>query len=192
MPASAFSSLDASSAMSDPSSASAPALAPASLSPTTSLASQLLSGCEARGLALAVAESLTGGLLSAAIVEIPGASRVYRGSVTAYATPLKAQILGVDQELLAEHGPVHPVVAAQMAGGVARVLGADLGISTTGVAGPGPADGHPAGTVFVAASLGEQILVRPLHVEGDRAAVRAASVAQALECALELFSNEPS
>lgn len=157
---------------------------------TEVLASQLLSRCEELGVHLAVAESLTGGLLSAALVEIPGASRVYRGSVTAYATPLKAQILGVDAELLAQHGPVHSEVAAQMAGGVARVLGADLGISTTGVAGPGPADGHLAGTVFVAASLGERVLVRPLHLDGDRDAVRTASVQQALECALELLSGE--
>ncbi|MEU6658670.1 CinA family protein [Streptomyces sp. NPDC046821] len=103
-----------------------------------------------RGQTLAVAESLTGGLVAAEITSVPGASRVFRGSVTSYATELKRDVLGVDGTLLAERGAVDPDVAQQMATGVRRALGADWGISTTGVAGPDEQDGQPVGTVFVA------------------------------------------
>ncbi|MFD4653286.1 CinA family protein [Streptomyces sp. NPDC056721] len=103
-----------------------------------------------RGETLAVAESLTGGLVAADITSVPGASRVFRGSVTSYATELKRDVLGVDGTLLAERGAVDPEVALQMATGVRRVLGADWGIATTGVAGPDEQDGQPVGTVFVA------------------------------------------
>ncbi|MGW4392820.1 CinA family protein [Streptomyces sp. NPDC004685] len=103
-----------------------------------------------RGETLAVAESLTGGLVAADITSVPGASRVFRGSVTSYATELKRDVLGVDGTLLAERGAVDPEVALQMATGVRRLLGADWGIATTGVAGPDEQDGQPVGTVFVA------------------------------------------
>lgn len=114
------------------------------------------------GSTVAVAESLTGGLLAAALVDVPGASATFRGSVTAYATELKASVLGVDEGLLAVHGPVHPVVARQMAEGVRRLLGATYGVATTGVAGPDPQDGQPVGTVHLAvAGPGEVWSVRP-------------------------------
>lgn len=103
-----------------------------------------------RGETLAAAESLTGGLVAAELTSVPGASRVFRGSVTAYATGLKREILGVDGALLAERGAVDPEVARQMAAGVRQVLGADWGTATTGVAGPDPQDGQPVGTVYVA------------------------------------------
>nr|WP_203643699.1 CinA family protein [Streptomyces sp. SID14478] len=109
---------------------------------------RLLTG---RGETLAVAESLTGGLVAAELVAVPGASKAFRGSVTAYATELKHRLLAVDAGLLAAHGPVHPEVALQMAAGVRDALGADWGIATTGVAGPEPQDGQPVGTVYVAA-----------------------------------------
>ena len=102
------------------------------------------------GQTVAVAESLTGGMLCSALVEVPGASAVVRGGVVAYATELKHRLLGVDAGLLAAHGPVDPEVAAQMAHGVRELLGADWGLATTGVAGPGPQDGIAAGTVYVA------------------------------------------
>ncbi|WP_435191633.1 nicotinamide-nucleotide amidohydrolase family protein [Streptomyces sp. bgisy126] len=103
-----------------------------------------------RGQTLAVAESLTGGLLAAELTGVPGASASFRGSVTAYATALKHELLGVDAVLLAERGAVDPEVASQMAAGVRARLGADWGIATTGVAGPEPQDGQPVGTVYVA------------------------------------------
>ncbi|MGW6061559.1 CinA family protein [Streptomyces sp. NPDC055189] len=113
-------------------------------------AAEVLRLLEARGETLAVAESLTGGLVAAEVTVVPGASRVFRGSVTAYATELKQQVLGVDGTLLAERGAVDAEVALQMAAGVRKVMGADWGIATTGVAGPDPQDGQAVGTVFVA------------------------------------------
>ncbi|MFD6031722.1 CinA family protein [Cellulosimicrobium funkei] len=144
---------------------------------------ELLGALEARGWTLATAESLTGGLLSATIVDVPGASRVLRGAVVAYATDVKESVLGVDGDLLAAHGAVHPEVARQMAERVRDVLGADVGVATTGVAGPDPQDGRAPGTVFVAASGPGGTEVRELHLAGDRAAVRAATVAAAVALA---------
>ncbi|MGE9695504.1 MULTISPECIES: CinA family protein [unclassified Streptomyces] len=102
------------------------------------------------GRTLAVAESLTGGLVAAELTAAPGASAAFLGSVTAYETELKHRLLGVDSALLAREGAVHPEVAAQMAAGVRDALGADWGAATTGVAGPEPQDGKPVGTVYVA------------------------------------------
>ncbi|MYS20455.1 nicotinamide-nucleotide amidohydrolase family protein [Streptomyces sp. SID4948] len=136
-----------------------------------------------RGWTLAVAESLTGGLVAAQLAGVPGASRTFRGSVTAYATALKHELLGVDAHLLAERGAVDPEVARQMAAGVRDRLGADWGISTTGVAGPDPQDGQPVGTVFVAAAGpgNEAPRALELNLTGDRTAIRTASVAAILE-----------
>lgn len=139
---------------------------------------RLLAG---RAATLAVAESLTGGLVAAELVAVPGASRAFRGSVTAYATELKHEILGVDAALLAERGAVDPDVAREMAEGVRARLGADWGVATTGVAGPDPQDGQPAGTVFVAVAGPATAVVAPLRLSGDRGAVRRASVAAVLE-----------
>jgi PncC family amidohydrolase len=102
-----------------------------------------------QGRTLAVAESLTGGLVAATIVAVPGASAALRGGVVAYATEVKASVLGVDAGLLARVGAVDPDVADAMAAGVARLLGADYGVATTGVAGPDPQDGHPVGEVWI-------------------------------------------
>ncbi|MFJ3786738.1 CinA family protein [Streptomyces sp. NPDC090093] len=113
-------------------------------------AARVLALLAERGQTLAVAESLTGGLVAAELTGVPGASASFRGSVTAYATALKHELLGVDEALLAERGAVDPEVASQMAAGVRARLGADWGIATTGVAGPDPQDGEPVGTVYVA------------------------------------------
>ncbi|MFJ5933891.1 CinA family protein [Streptomyces sp. NPDC093071] len=113
-------------------------------------AARVLALLAERDQTLAVAESLTGGLVAAELTGVPGASASFRGSVTAYATALKHELLGVDEALLAERGAVDPEVASQMAAGVRARLGADWGIATTGVAGPDPQDGQPVGTVYVA------------------------------------------
>ena len=134
------------------------------------------------GRSLAVAESLTAGMLASTLVDVPGASRVFRGGVVAYATDLKAALLGVDPELLASRGPVDPQVAAQMAAGVRERLDADVGVSTTGVAGPDPQDGQVPGTVFVAVDVRDgPARVRALELDGDRAAVRSGTVQAALD-----------
>nr|WP_304516322.1 nicotinamide-nucleotide amidohydrolase family protein [Cellulomonas sp. JH27-2] len=139
-----------------------------------------------RGMTVATAESLTGGELCSRLVDVAGASDVVRGGVVTYATDTKTSVLGVDAELLARRGPVDPDVARAMARGVRRLLGADVGVATTGVAGPGPSDGHDAGTVFVAVARGPGDgddlvdLVRELHLTGGRDVVRDGAVRAAL------------
>ncbi len=136
-----------------------------------------------QGLTLGCAESLTAGLVAATIADVPGASSVLRGGVVAYATDLKASVLGVEPALLAERGAVDPDVATAMARGVCRVTGSGLGLATTGVAGPDLQDGHPVGEVHVAVVWPERSLVRrrALHLSGDRAAVRRGAVDAVLE-----------
>ena len=129
---------------------------------------------------VATAESLTGGDVGGAICTVPGASAYYRGGVISYAYEVKAQVLGVDAQLLAREGAVHPAVAVQMAVGAARVCGADYAVSTTGVAGPDPADGQPVGTVYIGVCSpgGSEVFER--HYSGDRAQIRAAASADAI------------
>lgn len=137
-------------------------------------------------LTVAVAESLTGGRVAAAITAVPGASAVLRGSVTAYATDLKARVLGVDAALLSRVGAVDPEVARQMALGVRKLCGADVGIATTGVAGPSEQDGKAVGTVYVAV-VGpdpELSVVSPARFEGDRGQIQAAATRLALSNAV--------
>ncbi len=141
------------------------------------------------GLTVATGESLTGGLVSAALVDVPGASHAVLGGVVTYATRLKAQVLGVEQAVLDDGGPVQAEVARQLALGAARLLGADCGIGTTGVAGPGPADGAPAGTVFVAASVAGTVRARRLDVAGTRPLVRRAAVGAGLAVLLGLLED---
>jgi nicotinamide-nucleotide amidase len=155
----------------------APAAEPDDIGQLARQAVELLSQ---RGHTVAVAESLTGGLVSGALTSVAGASLVLRGGVVAYATDLKESLLGVPAELLARQGPVDPEVAAAMAAGVRRVLGATYGVATTGVAGPGPADGKPEGTVFIAVAGPAGIQGRGLQLGGGRQRVRQETVRQAL------------
>jgi nicotinamide-nucleotide amidase len=145
----------------------------------------------ARDETLATAESLTGGALASALVEVPGVSAVYRGGVVPYATPLKHELLGVDAALLAREGAVHPEVARQMADGVRARLAATWGVATTGVAGPDPQDGKEPGTVHIAAAGPSGTLVRSLTLPGDRPSVRAAAVAAALDLLAEALRVQP-
>ncbi len=154
------------------------------------LAARLLHALEARGWSLAVAESLTGGAVCARLVEVPGASRVLRGGVVAYATDLKAGLLGVAPALLAERGAVDPDVAAAMAGGVRARLRADVGLATTGVAGPDPQDGHAPGEVHVAVATPDAVRVASWRLPGDRPAVRGATVTRLLGLALEALGEQ--
>jgi nicotinamide-nucleotide amidase len=161
---------------------------------SVSPAAEVLSALEHRGWTLGVAESLTGGALCAELVSVPGASAVLLGGVVAYATPVKHAVLGVDSGTLAEHGPVHPEVARQMAEGVRRVVGvggrpADVGISTTGIAGPDSPDGQPVGTVHIGVVTPFATQTRALHLDGDRAAIRAHSVSDALGFLLEMLQE---
>lgn len=134
------------------------------------------------GQTIATAESLTGGLLCATIVDVPGASDVLRGGVVAYLPETKSSVLGVDPELLDRVGTVHPDVAAAMAEGAIRVLDATWGVATTGVAGPEPSEGKPVGTVHVAVAGPGGVRTRQLALRGDRALIRE----QAVDAALSL------
>ncbi|NUW40442.1 CinA family protein [Nonomuraea rhodomycinica] len=135
-----------------------------------------------RGATLAVAESLTGGLIGATITSVPGASKAFRGGVVSYATDLKHALLGVPDDLLAREGAVHPDVAAAMAAGVARLCAATYGLAVTGVAGPEPQDGKPVGTVHVAVSgPGGEIWARELRLQGSRERIRVKTVDEAVD-----------
>jgi len=132
-----------------------------------------------RGLSLATAESLTGGLLGGRITNIPGASDYYLGGVVAYATAAKASLLGVAPDLLAGDGPVSEPVAAAMAEGARKAFGADLGLAATGVAGPTEQSGRRVGTLCLGVADAAGTATRTLTAPGDRTQVRlwAASVA---------------
>jgi nicotinamide-nucleotide amidase len=149
------------------------------------LAARIVAALAAKHFRVAVAESLTGGLLVAELISVPGASAVVSGGVVAYNSELKHTLLGVDAEVLSAHGAVHPDVAAQMAAGVRVALAiagepAHIGISTTGVAGPDPQDGQGVGTVYLGFAIGDHILTRQLQLEGGRDAIRAAAVRESL------------
>lgn len=157
-------------------------------------AEALVAGLRTRGWMLGVAESLTGGMLAAAVVDVPGASTVFGGGIVAYATPLKSSLLGVDAQLLHEHGPVHADVAAQMAEGVRRACAvggvpADVGVSTTGIAGPDSPDGQPVGTVHIGIATPGGTQVVSLVLPGTRAEVREAAVRAALQAALRVLED---
>jgi nicotinamide-nucleotide amidase len=148
-------------------------------------AEELLAQLARDGATLAVAESLTGGLLADAFVQVPGASAVFRGGIVAYATDLKHTLLEVAKPLLDQAGPVDSRVAHQMAAGVARQCQTSLGLAVTGVAGPTAQAGQPVGTVFVAVAgrwQGVNVAEVGRHqLSGDRAAIRAQAVRAALE-----------
>jgi nicotinamide-nucleotide amidase len=148
------------------------------------LGRQLVELLTERAETLACAESLTAGLVAATLADTPGASLVLLGAVVAYAPQVKVDVLGVPADLVARVGTVDPAVAVAMAVGARLRLGATWGLSTTGVAGPGPAEGKPAGTVHVAVAGPSGTATRALELKGDRAAVRAAAVEEVLLLAL--------
>ncbi|MCS7478384.1 CinA family protein [Umezawaea endophytica] len=133
-----------------------------------------------RGETVATAESLTAGLVTAALTSVQGSSAVVRGGLVVYATDLKHALAGVDEALLAEHGAVHPEVARQLAVGARTRCGATWGLGLTGVAGPDPQDGVAPGTVHVAVAGAAGTSVETMTLGGDRHEVRAASVVGAL------------
>lgn len=136
----------------------------------------LVAALRAADQSVATAESLTGGLVCATLVDTPGASDVVRGAIVAYQPDLKVDLLGVDPDLIAREGTVHPEVAAQLAVGARTRLSATWGLGTTGVAGPGPAEGHRAGTVHVAVAGPDGVTVRRLDLTGGRESVRHGAV----------------
>lgn len=142
---------------------------------------------------VAVAESLTGGLLSAALTSTSGASLTFRGGLVVYATDLKASLAGVSPPLLERRGAVDPAVAAELARGVRQRLSATWGIGVTGVAGPQPQDGQPVGTVYLAVvgprQAGETI--SELRLAGDRNRIRQQTVEQSVLLLSRVIDSEP-
>jgi nicotinamide-nucleotide amidase len=135
----------------------------------------------ARGATLAVAESLTGGHLAAALTDTPGASAYFLGGSVVYATDAKSSVLGVDPDLLATEGAVSAATAAALAAGVRDLFGATYGLATTGVAGPDEQEGKPVGTLHIGLAGPDGSTTRSLRLPGDRPRIRTYSVVQALD-----------
>ena len=147
-----------------------------------------------RGFRIAVAESLTGGQLVASLIDVAGASVTVVGGVVAYDTAIKSSVLGVSASLLAERGAVDPEVARQMATGVRVALAvdgrpADVGVATTGVAGPEPQDGKPVGTVYVGVAIEDRVFSVPLSLSGTRRDIQQQTVDAALAILIDALSE---
>jgi len=144
----------------------------------------------AGGQTIGTAESLTGGLVAAALTTVPGASAVVRGGIVAYAPDLKSSLLGVPADLINRVGTVHSDVALAMASGARARLGATVGVATTGVAGPDPADGQPVGTVHIAVSAPARAVHEALVLSGDRAEIRRSTVDRLLDLLLRTLMED--
>lgn len=139
-----------------------------------------------QGRTLVTAESITGGGIGAALTDISGSSAVYKGGVIAYTNWVKNQLLGVNEKLLEELGPVSATVAKQMAHGARRVLEADIAVSVTGLAGPqGDSFGNSVGTVYIGFADSRRIEAREYHFSGTREDIRCQTIQAALELILE-------
>ena len=149
-------------------------------------AQALIRGLQAQGLTVATCESLTGGMICAALVDVPGASRVVRGGLITYQTDTKSLLAGVDAGLIETHGVVSAEVARAMAAGARVALQADLPVRGTGVASPGEMGDPPAGTVFVGLASAAGVQAVELHLTGDRQAVRQ----QTVDTAIKLIGQE--
>jgi nicotinamide-nucleotide amidase len=160
--------------------------------PSLALAERLLEACAARGLLLVTAESCTGGLIIGCLTEIPGSSSVVERGYVTYDNRAKQELLGVPAELLARVGAVSEEVARAMAEGALARAAADLALAVTGIAGPsGATPGKPVGLVHLAvARRGQSTLHARELFQGDRSAVRLASVDRALELALSALADE--
>ena len=145
-----------------------------------------------RGMTLGTAESCTGGLIAKRMTDLPGSSAVFKGGIVSYCNEIKANVLGVPQQLLDEYGAVSGQVAKAMAEGARRVLNCDLAVSATGVAGPGcDADGNPAGLVYVALAAPAGTEVRELHLSGaSRERVRTTAAHHAFDLVLRHFRKK--
>src|SRR4051812_3509204 len=142
-----------------------------------------------RDATVAVAESLTGGLLGGALTSTPGSSGTFRGGLIVYATDLKETLAGVPGPLLEAEGPVSASVAAALAAGARDRTGATYGVAVTGVAGPDAQGGQPVGTVHVAVAGPVEGIVRSLRCEGDREQIRAQTVAAALSILADVVTG---
>lgn len=143
-----------------------------------------------RGLTLALAESMTAGGVSARIARVPGASAVLRGAVVVYATPTKVSLAGIEPSILAAHGPVSREVSVALAQAARARLGADVGLSVVGVAGPDEQGGQPVGRVHIACSIGEDTAHQQLDVPRQgRVGIQELAVTSALDFLRDQFTG---
>ncbi len=140
------------------------------------LAYEIIQKLGQRHLTISVAESLTGGLVAASLTQIPGASAVFKGGIIAYGDEIKQQVLKVDPALITKFTSISEPVAQSMATNVREIMNTDIGIATTGVAGPDKSDGFAPGIVFVAISIGDHKICQKLELVGDRTQIRDQSV----------------
>jgi len=140
------------------------------------LANELIQKLSQQHLTISVAESLTGGLVAASLTQIPGASAVFKGGIIAYGDEIKQQVLKVDPALITKFTSISDPVAQSMATNVREIMNTDIGIATTGVAGPDKSDGFAPGIVFVAISIGDHKICQKLELVGDRTQIRDQSV----------------
>ena len=141
-----------------------------------------------KGLTFGTAESLTGGMIAAKVASVSGASAVLMGGVVAYDPRVKHEVLGVEQAVIDTVGVVSRECAMQMALGARRVLGVDVAVSATGIAGPtGGTPETPVGTVFIGCADATGVRVDECHFTGDRQSVREQSVEYALQMALRML-----
>ena len=153
-------------------------------------AANLIDKLRHRGLTVATAESCTGGMLAAALTDVPGSSDVFGWGLVTYSNEAKAQMLGVSRDTLAEFGAVSSQTAAEMACGLLRISGADIALTTTGVAGPGGGSAEkPVGLVYIACGNENDLQAKRCNFSGGRDAVRRQTVAEALSM-LERFLEE--
>lgn len=145
--------------------------------------SQLIELLASHEWSIATAESLTGGMVCSALCDVPGASAVVKGGVVAYSNEIKRSVLDVSRSRLNEFGAVDPVVCENMAQGVIDLMGVDVAIATTGVAGPDGEDGHPVGEVHIGVMTPLGFVHRELHLEGQRNQIRQLTTHAALELA---------
>ena len=150
------------------------------------LAEQIVQTATSRGFTIGFAESLTGGLISSSIVSIPGASACFEGSVVSYSNDVKINTLGVDREVIERYGAVSEQCAKQMASGARELLGTDVAVSVTGIAGPGGgSDIKPVGTVYIGFSGMSMNFAQHYIFEGDRESIREQTVLEALRTVLQ-------
>lgn len=154
----------------------------------TDCVERLVQRLKEQGRTLATAESCTGGLLGKRITDVSGASSVYPGGVVSYSNEVKAKILGVSEDDLYAYGAVSEPVARQMAEGVRKIIGADLGVGITGIAGPKSDDTKkPVGLVYIAASDGEKTICIECHFDGNRSEIRMQSADEAANLVMKLL-----
>ncbi|MEM3018560.1 MAG: CinA family protein [Candidatus Bathyarchaeia archaeon] len=142
-----------------------------------------------RGLSLACAESITGGLISDRITDVPGSSSYFKGSIVCYSVQAKMDLLSIPEHLIREKGVISAEVAERMAEGVRETMGSDIGLSTTGLAGPEGSEGKPVGTVFVGLSAPGHTLVRTLSLQGDRRTIKEAASEAALDLLISFLEE---